>query len=77
MCFETDHFSKYVFVEEDITPSMETKPEEHKEEQPREKAKAAITPKTGDNTPIMVYVFGTIAGVIVLGASFSRKRKAN
>lgn len=97
--FETNHFSKYVFVEEEVKPSEEikgdTKPVD-KTEQPQANqtpsqsngqtvanpsvvgnAKAAITPKTGDDTPIMVYIFGAIAGVIVLGASFSRKRKAN
>ena len=38
-------------------------------------AKAAKTAKTGDNSPILAYVFGAMAGALILGVSFLKKRK--
>ena len=38
-------------------------------------AKTAKAAKTGDNSPIMAYVFGAMAGAFILGASFLKKRK--
>lgn len=40
-----------------------------------DKTKTAKATKTGDNSPIMVYVFGAMAGALILGASFLKKRK--
>lgn len=37
--------------------------------------KEAKTAKAGDNSPIMAYVFGAMAGAFILGASFLKKRK--
>lgn len=31
--------------------------------------------KTGDNSPSMAYVFGAMAGALILGVSFLKKRK--
>ena len=38
-------------------------------------AKAAKTAKTGDNSPILAYVFGAMAGALILAVSFLKKRK--
>ena len=38
-------------------------------------AKTAKAAKTGDNSPIMAYVFGAMAGALILGVSFLKKRK--
>ena len=38
-------------------------------------SKAAKTAKTGDNSPILAYVFGAMAGALILGVSFLKKRK--
>lgn len=38
-------------------------------------SKTAKTAKTGDNSPIMAYVFGAMAGALILGVSFLKKRK--
>ena len=38
-------------------------------------SKTAKAAKTGDNSPIMVYVFGAMAGALILGVSFLKKRK--
>ncbi|WP_455719129.1 carbohydrate binding domain-containing protein [Agathobacter sp.] len=38
-------------------------------------SKTAKAAKTGDSLPIMAYVFGAMAGVLILGASFLKKRK--
>ena len=41
----------------------------------KESSKTAKAAKTGDSLPIMAYVFGAMAGVLILGASFLKKRK--
>ena len=38
-------------------------------------SKTAKAAKTGDNSPIMAYVFGAMAGALILGVSFLKKRK--
>ena len=38
-------------------------------------AKTAKAAKTGDNSPILAYVFGAMAGALILGVSFLKKRK--
>ena len=38
-------------------------------------AKAAKTAKTGDNSPILAYVFGAMAGALILGVSFLKKER--
>ena len=38
-------------------------------------SKTAKAAKTGDNSPILAYVFGAMAGALVLGVSFLKKRK--
>ena len=36
---------------------------------------AEKTEKTGDNSPILAYVFGAMAGALILAVSFLKKRK--
>ena len=38
-------------------------------------SKTAKAAKTGDNSPILAYVFGAMAGALILGVSFLKKRK--
>ena len=38
-------------------------------------AKAAKAAKTGDNSPILAYVFGAMAGALILAVLFLKKRK--
>ena len=38
-------------------------------------SKTAKAAKTGDNSPIMAYVFGAMAGALILAVSFLKKRK--
>jgi len=38
-------------------------------------SKTAKAAKTGDNSPILAYVFGAMAGALILAVSFLKKRK--